>query len=121
MSDKDREATRREFLGYAAAAMVVAPALGMAGATPAVAAGRAAPELEQLDRVTARFAPRTRDDLRPGVEDWIGREGVWVAWKRIAEGQPYGGEWAMLPEGDVFLPVRWTPLGDLEVVGGGTR
>lgn len=75
--------------------------------------------LNQFDRVVARFAPRRTDDLRPAVLPWIGLTSTWVAWKRIPEGHPHAGEWAMLPEGDVLIPPRWSPLGDLEIVEGG--
>ena len=69
----------------------------------------------------ARFMPRRRDDLRPGVAEYIGRCGLFrTGWLITAEDEtPYTGEWAMLtPEG---WPCAWVPLLDLQLVSDTSR
>jgi hypothetical protein len=69
--------------------------------------------IEALRVYRARFEPVRRDDLRPGMADYIGTEATFEAGWRIddEDGGPYVGQWAMLtPRG---WPCVWVPLCDL--------
>jgi hypothetical protein len=76
--------------------------------------------MRQFDTTRATFRPTRTDDLRPGVELWIGCRLTWQAAYIMDEG-PYEGEWAMMPL-DHDLPVRfpaaWVPLCDLAIIDG---
>lgn len=78
-----------------------------------------ADEIRQFDTIVARFAPRRRDDLRPGAAACVGHVGVWTAMWIIEPGEgDDAGQWAMSHEGTGRWPFLWAPLGDLEIVGG---
>lgn len=77
--------------------------------------------MEQWDRVKATFQPVRTDDLRDGIEKWIGVESQWVVGWIIDEG-PYEGQQAMLPspsEDEMkvqgIMPVSWVPVCDLRI------
>lgn len=77
-------------------------------------------DLRQFDRVQARFQPKRTDDLRPGLEQWVGYEGTFEAMFEIEDGE-YAGDWAMLPrepitEGRVPLDGYWVPYCDLTTI-----
>ena len=63
------------------------------------------------DRVRAVFMPQLRDDLRPGVKNYVNARGVFIAAWIIEAGEPYAGQWAMLAPG--WWPCAWVPLCDL--------
>ncbi len=70
---------------------------------------------ERFEVVDALFDPRRTDDLKPGVADLIGWRGEWRADWIIEEGEPFAGEWAMVPQEEEWtkLGVVWVPSGDL--------
>lgn len=70
---------------------------------------------ERFEVVDALFDPRRTDDLKPGVADLIGWRGEWRADWSIEEGEPFAGEWAMVPQEEewIKLGVVWVPSGDL--------
>lgn len=70
---------------------------------------------ERFKVVDALFDPRRTDDLKPGVADLIGWRGEWRADWIIEEGEPFAGEWAMVPQEEewIKLGVVWVPSGDL--------
>ena len=73
--------------------------------------------MKQHETITATFTPWRRDDLKPGVEEWIGWRGQWrVVWM-IEEGD-YVDQWALMPLGERF-PWIWSPLCDLSEVHDG--
>jgi hypothetical protein len=73
----------------------------------------------------ARFEPKRRDDLKPGIERWIGYEGEWQRLWSIEEedGGSYVGDWAVGPSADEqersdsenipLYPYIWVPECDL--------
>ena len=69
---------------------------------------------KQFDKIIAAFEPIRRDDLRPGVDAWIGRATEWQAYWIIEDGQ-YAGDWAMVANGDRDF-VGWVPSRDLRPV-----
>lgn len=79
-------------------------------------------EIEQYDKVRAIYDPKRTDDLVPGCEKWIGREGnYWLAGWIIEEGE-YEGQWAMaIPRSWLFtkndpFPAAWVPHCDLTIL-----
>ena len=80
------------------------------------------PMIKLSDIVNATFCPKRTDDLKPGVEEWIGKCTRWQALWMIDEGGEgsYIGQWAMGPVDqnnmpDKEFPYIWVPLCDLEV------
>lgn len=74
--------------------------------------------MEQFDKVTASLRPKRIDDLRDGVDIWVGRTLTWQASYVIEDGQ-FQGEWAMSPVLDASAerpPFAWVPLSDLDDV-----
>ena len=79
-------------------------------------------ELERFDTVDATFKPKRTDDLKPRVNEWIGRRCIWEALWMIDEddGGSYVGQWAMMPiikphKRHPDFPYLWVPLCDLEI------
>jgi len=72
--------------------------------------------MERFDIVDATFEPLNRDDLKPGIAEFIGHRGLWQAVWMIDEddGGSYVGQWAMNPY-DFKMPFVWVPLCDLVV------
>lgn len=72
--------------------------------------------LTPLMQVCATFRPRRREDIRlkPGVEDWVGWQGIWEASWLIEEG-PLAEEWHMTAIAPNPLPFIWCPSGDLDM------
>lgn len=74
--------------------------------------------LKQFDKISTRFLPVRRDDLRPGAESLIGTVMTFqAAW--IIEDGPYEGHWAMQVLDSGPLPFYWVPDVDLEFPGQG--
>lgn len=73
---------------------------------------------DQFDEVDATFAPTRRDNLKPDVEDFIGRRLRWRAMWIIEDG-PYEGQIAWMPvHAHEFAPgVAWVPTEDLTDIG----
>ncbi len=71
--------------------------------------------MELHDCVMATYQPARRDDLKPGVAEWIGLYGEWCAAWIIDDG-PYAGQYAMaVPDLAIGLrlPFGWVPECDL--------
>lgn len=66
--------------------------------------------LTQYDTIQATFQPRRTDDLRFGMNAFIGRTGTFTAIWIIEEGE-YIGQWAMQAPED--WPCSWVPECDL--------
>lgn len=66
--------------------------------------------------VEATFTPRQTDDLREGVNRYIGQKGLFEALFVIDEGYNYAGEWAMAFPPDWDIEALWAPLGDLQII-----
>lgn len=84
---------------------------------------RAMIEIMHLDKVRATFNPKRTDDLVPGVEQFIGREGIFQAHGDIEHG-PYKGQQMMRVPEDWYQRAKhthgaslcWVPEEDLEVI-----
>tara|TARA_R110000851_G_scaffold42983_1_gene106684 strand:- start:682 stop:927 length:246 start_codon:yes stop_codon:yes gene_type:complete len=78
--------------------------------------------MKRFDSITAVFQPTRTDDLKEGMQEWIGRKEQWVAQWIIEDGHPYAGEWALMPIKDEEygvhpdFPYLWVPLCDLKIV-----
>lgn len=78
--------------------------------------------MERFEVIDAIFNPKRTDDLKPGMDKWIGRRCLWEAQWLIEEedGGDYIGQWAMMP---IIKPGRkhpdfkyvWVPLCDLDI------
>ena len=73
--------------------------------------------LEFLSHYKATFNPK-KLDLKPGVAEYIGKEGIFQASWIIEEGEPYAGQWAMslmphLSPGWEGYEYVWVPEEDL--------
>ena len=72
-------------------------------------------EIQHLDNYRARLEPARRDDLKPEVEKFIGRDLLWQACWVIEHG-PYEGQWAMQLLTVKYEGFLWVPFCDLEDV-----
>ena len=79
--------------------------------------------MDKFDIVDATFKPLNRDDLKPGVADYIGYRGLWQALWMIDEedGGSYVGQFAMGPHDFRSESFVWVPQCDLVVHGTGER
>lgn len=68
--------------------------------------------VQYLDRVRAIFRPTSTDELKPGLERFIGREDFF---RHVGMG-PHGAQPMM--QCPVHWPdsVKWVPIGDLEIL-----
>ena len=83
------------------------------------------------DRVRAVFNPTRTDNLRPGMEAWIGREDIWECNGEADPDGPYAGQASFQIATNVVVqrahagvpfeewrpPCTWIPEEDLEVIG----
>ena len=74
-----------------------------------------------FDIVRATFKPQRTDDLKPGVADWIGWNGLWMA-KGIADPDgAYAGQMGFsidtktMLDQELYPPWSWMPECDLEI------
>jgi hypothetical protein len=77
--------------------------------------------MHQFDKVRAVFEPKRVDNLKPGAELWIGREGIFRASWLIEADEDYGGQWAMSVPRDWWdwsepYPGSWVPECDLRII-----
>jgi hypothetical protein len=77
----------------------------------------------QYDIVDATFSPARTDDLKPGMERWVGRRSLWEALWVNGEEEAYPGQLAfgaapeLLRKGELVPPhpYLWVPACDLVV------
>lgn len=67
--------------------------------------------------ITATFAPKRTDDLRPELTPPIGYRGKWAFCWVIDHGGPYLGQWCLMPL-DHSLRSGWVPITDLVDIDG---
>ena len=78
-------------------------------------------KIQRFDLFDATFKPKKTDDLKPGVDKWIGYRGIWQAMWMIEEedGGSYVGMWAMgiydVTKLNPPPPFIWVPECDLEI------
>lgn len=61
------------------------------------------------------FQPQRTDDLRQGVEPWIGRTIRWTYSGVVDFGGPYEGQRQWAPTGErPLLPAAWVPECDID-------
>lgn len=70
--------------------------------------------VEQYTNILATFMPKRTDDLKPGVEKFIGGTFEFQAGWRIDEGS-YKGQFAMIPPIEWGEDRFWVPQVDLEI------
>ena len=74
-----------------------------------------------FDIVRATFKPQRTDDLKPGVADWIGWAGLWMANGLADPDGPYAGQMGFSIDTETMLdqklcpPWSWMPECDLEI------
>jgi hypothetical protein len=71
--------------------------------------------LNKFDIICGTFRPKRTDDLKPGLEEWIGRRTQWQLGWIIEEedGGDYIGQYAALARPASGFPYGWVPLCDL--------
>lgn len=82
-------------------------------ALPCDSADDFAAPIQQLRCYEATFQPKRTDDLKPGLEAFIGRRYTWQASWICEEGEPFAGQWAMAVDFNSDFPHGWVPEEDL--------
>lgn len=73
-------------------------------------------QIEPYQQYRAVFQPVKTNDLKPGMSEFIGREGIFEALWIIEEGEKYAGQWAMNLPREWGAPFTWCPQEDIMLV-----
>ena len=65
--------------------------------------------------VLARFQPRVRDDLMPGLAEVIGTATVFTYMRQMDEDEPFPGNWVLKTDDERFGNY-WIPESDLKII-----
>ena len=66
-------------------------------------------------QVVGRFQPGVKDDLMPGLAQFIGTETVFTYTRQMDEDDPFPGEWVLNAVDDRFGNY-WFPERDIEII-----